>query len=74
MKVYREYGQKPTAVGFSAIALIELTRAPDPQSALEEATARKEAGEEVTAKAAREIAELTGKEHKNVLRDINSFR
>lgn len=56
MKVYREYGEKATAVAFSAKALIELTKAPDPQAALEEANARKDAGEDVTARVAREIA------------------
>ena len=56
MRVYREFGQNDTAVSFSAKALIELTRADDPQAALVEANERKEAGEEVTAKVAREIA------------------
>lgn len=52
MRVFQEYGEKRTAVRFSAKALIELTRAPDPQAALEEANARKESGEDVTARIA----------------------
>ena len=56
MRVFQEYGENRTAVRFSAKALIELTKAPDPQSALDEANARKDAGEDVTARVAREIA------------------
>ena len=47
MKIYREFGQKPTRVGFSNHVLIALTRTPDPQAALEEAEARKERGRDV---------------------------
>ena len=50
MRVFREYGQKPDVSGFSGRALTALAYAPDPQAALEEATARKDAGETVTAK------------------------
>ena len=56
MRVFREYGQKPAMVGFSGHVLRVLAYAPDPQAALEEANSRKEAGEAVTAKIAREIA------------------
>lgn len=56
MRVFREYGQKPDVSGFSGRALTALAYAPDPQAALEEAHSRKEAGEAVTAKIAREIA------------------
>lgn len=56
MQVFQEFGQNGLASPFSANALIELTRADDPQAALAEANERKEAGEEVTAKVAREIA------------------
>jgi len=37
MRIYREFGQMPTAVGFSTIALLELSKADDPQAALVEA-------------------------------------
>lgn len=56
MKVFREYGEKFTQVNFSGTVLKLLAYAPDPQAALEEANSRKEAGEAVTAKIAREIA------------------
>lgn len=45
MKVFREFGQMPATAGISTKALLELTRAPDPQAALEEANTRREAGE-----------------------------
>lgn len=56
MKVFLEYGQKCDVSHFSGRVLTVLARAPDPQAALEEANSRKEAGEAVTAKIAREIA------------------
>lgn len=58
MLLYRAFRDQQMAAiaAFSDRALIELSRAPDPQAALEEANSRKEAGEAVTAKIAREIA------------------
>ena len=57
-RIYQEFGEKRTAVRFSANTLLELTRAPEPEAALSEAVARKEAGEDITAKQAKEIARL----------------
>ncbi len=57
MRIYRNFGEKPNAFGFSTRALLELTKAPEPEAALSEAVARKEAGEDITAKQAKEIAE-----------------
>jgi hypothetical protein len=37
MRIYHEFGEKRTAVRFSTIALLELSRADDPQEALAEA-------------------------------------
>lgn len=58
MRIFRNFGEKPNALGFSGRALIELSKSPDPQAALTEATIRKDAGEEITAKQAKEIAAL----------------
>jgi hypothetical protein len=45
-------------LNFPRQVLLELSHAPDPQEALEEANERKESGETLTAKQAKEIAEL----------------
>lgn len=55
---------KSTAVDFSVKALLELSKAPEPEKALEEAVVRKDAGEDITAKQAKEIAQL----HKEIER------
>ena len=58
MQVYLEFGEEKRLTSrFSANALIELTRADDPQAALAEANERADAGEEVTGRVAREIAD-----------------
>lgn len=58
MKIYREFGQKSFAEDFSIKALLELSRSPDPQAALDEANERKEQGESITSKQAKQIADL----------------
>ena len=58
MQIYREFGQNATRVAFSNHVLIALTTAPDPQAALAEAEARKESGEDITVRQAKEIAAL----------------
>lgn len=58
MRIYSNFGQKESVLSFSTRALLELTRAPEPEAALSEAVARKEAGEDITAKQAKEIARL----------------
>ncbi len=57
MSIYQSFGQNTHACVFSARALLELSKAPEPEAALSEAVARKEAGEDITAKQAKEIAE-----------------
>lgn len=58
MKVYREYGEGEifARAKFSKTVWQALAYAPDPQAAFEEAQSRADAGEEITKKAAREIA------------------
>lgn len=58
MSIYQEFGQNGTRVPFSTKALLALTAAPDPQTALAEATARQAEGEDITVKQAKEIAAL----------------
>jgi hypothetical protein len=55
MRIYHKFGQNGNTLPFSGRALIELSRADDPQEALAEA---EKAGETLTAKQAKEIAAL----------------
>jgi len=64
MQIHRSFGEKRTAVRFSTKALLELSKSPSPVQALTEANERKEQGESITAKQAKEITTL----HKDIER------
>lgn len=49
MGIYQNFGQNESVGSFSYKALLELSKAPEPEAALSEAVARKEAGEDITA-------------------------
>ena len=55
MRIAEKFGQMSARADISSKVLIELTRAPDPQAALEEAVARKDSGETVTVADAKEM-------------------
>jgi len=58
MRIYETFGQNTAVAAFSTKALIELTRAPEPEAALEEVVARKEQGEDITAKQAKALVRI----------------
>lgn len=73
MQIYKEFGQNANRLAFSETVLIALSRAPDPQAAFDEANERKEQGESVTAKQAKEHCDIKETQCTSLMRIYREF-